>query len=597
MRKFITVIVAFTILFLNLLPVSASAQSTGNWLRGNRDERSEKTWIDTSRWENRRVEVESARPARYENKTVIVSNSRTEIRVIPEVRENRNRWIPPVMDRRWGEISPAVSEQGFWRTENIPAVTRQRRVITRYAQAAQMGWIDFVRISGYWEYFIHVITPPRTETRTIPAVTEQRTRTIAAVTERRWFVTQEAQPARYSWMNVVITPGRTETRWIPAVTREERYQVTISFTFTERVRVSDGRWTLEARWTLNGFSFFPVWIPPVYQNVTRTGTRTEWRTRTVVVTPGRNETVWIPPVTEWRNVRVAAPVPERGEWRNVVVTPQRTETYTFVIAPSRTETRTIPAVTEQRSRWIPPVMDRRWGEVVPAVSEQGHWVTDIITPARTENTWVVTRAAQSAQFGWIDFERVPGRTENYSVVIAPATTVTDHIPAVTRIDRVQVEAARPARYEDRTEFVRDGRYENITGNVVLKRDREYVFTSLRRPPNRSHDMSINVKHNINVAVTNISAVHVVERFRNLGQMHVVPVSSTTRPDGSIDLHFNYERPGTAESTLYVRLHLANDGLIVVQADIPINGLSFTERTSAPPLRFEAAISREGVLDF
>jgi len=337
-----------------------------------------------------------------------------------------------------------------------------------------------------------------------------------------------------------------------------------------------------------------------FTRITHSSTRTVWRTRTVVVTPARNETVWIPPVTEWRNVQTRAAQPAVFGWRDVVVAAGRNETFTHVISVARTETITIPAVTEQRTRWIPPVMGTRWGEISPAVTEQGHFVTDIVIAARTEHNWIVTQAARPAVpavMGWRDVTVASGRSENYSVVIAPATVVTDHIPAVTRVDRVQVEAFRPAVYENRNEFVRDGRYENITGNVVLERDREYVFTSLRRPPNRSHDMSINVRHNVNVPVTNISAVHVVDRFRNLGQMHVVPVSSTTRPDGTIDLHFNYTRPGTADSTLYVRLHLAGGGVVEVEADIPINGLSFTERSNAPPLRFEAAVEKQGRLDF
>ena len=600
MVKIFTIILTLTILFLSILPVGASAQSNGNWLRGNRDGMGERTWIDTSRWETRLVQVEAATPARYEDRTIVVSNARTETRVIPEVRENRTRLIPPVTERRWVEIQsaiPAVSEQGFWRTDDIPAVTRQRWVVTRAAQLAVMGTITYTRTAGRNETYTHTVSAART----IPAVTEQRIRWIPPVTVSRWVEIQAAQPAQFTRMEVVLQPGRTETRWVPAVTRVESYQVTVSFTFTERVRVSEGRidW---ARVILNNIVgvgntvLQPIWIPPVYQNVTRTGTRTETRTRTVVVTPGRNETVWIPPVTEWRNVQTRAAQPAVFGWRDVVVAAGRNETYTHTVSAART----IPAVTEQRTRWIPPVMGTRWGEISPAVTEQGNFVTDIVTAARTERNWVVTQAARPAVpavMGWRDVTVAPSRSENYIVVIAPATVVTDHIPAVTRVDSVQVEAFRPARYEDRNEFVRDGRYEIITGNVVLERDREYVFTSLRRPPNRTHDMSMNVSHDLNVAVTNISAVHVVDRFRNLGQMHTVPVSSATRPDGSVDLHFNYARPGTDDSTLYVRLHLANGGFVEVEADIPINGLSFTERSNAPPLRFEAAIEKRGRLDF
>jgi len=566
----------------------------------------ERTWIDTSRWETRRVQVEVARPARYEDRTIVVSNARTETRVIPEVRENRTRWIPPVTDRRWVEIQsaiPAVSEQGFWRTDTIPAVTRQRWVVTRAFQPAVMGNISYVRTPGFNETFTHVVSPARTETRTIPAVTEQRTRWVAPVTERRWVETQAAQPAQFTRMEVVLQPGRTETRHIPAVTREERFRDVEVITWTEVMRSSEFASLVSSGRLPSTFVSATAILPVInhgFTRITHSSSRTVWRTRTVIVTPAKTETVRIPPVTEWRNVQTRPAQPAVFGWRDVAVTAGRNETFTHVISPARTETITIPAVTEQRTRWIAPVMGTRWGEVTPAVIEQGHFVTDTITPTRTEHNWIVTQAARPAVpavYAWRDVVLTPSRTDNYSVVVAPATVAIDHIPAVTRVDRVQVEAFRPARYEDRTEFVRDGRYEAITGNVVLERDREYVFTSLRRPPDRSHDMSVNVKHNINVPVTNISAVHVVDRFRNLGQIHVVPVSFSTRPDGSIDLHFNYTRPGTADSTLYVRLHLAGGGVVEIEADIPINGLSFTERTNAPPLRFEAAIEKRGRLDF
>jgi len=363
-------------------------------------------------------------PGFNEQFTHVISPARTEQITIPAVTEQRTRWVPPVMGTRWGEISPAVSEQGFWRTDSIPAVTRQRWVVTRAAQSAVMGNIPYVRTQGFNETFTHIVSPARTEQRTIPAVTEQRTRQIPAVTERRWVETQAAQPAQFTRMEVITRAGRTETRGIPAVTREERYRDIEVITWWERVRVSEGGWFAYPDGTFRRRQ-------PQYQNVMRTATREVWRTRTVVVSPARNETVWIPPVTEWRNVQTRAAQPAVFGWRDFVVTPARTEQFTHVISPARTEQVTIPAVTEQRTRWVPPVMGTRWGEITPAVSEQGHWVTDIITPARTEQTWVVTRAAQPAVMGNISYVRTHGFNETFTHVISPARTEQVTIPAVT----------------------------------------------------------------------------------------------------------------------------------------------------------------------
>jgi len=132
--------------------------------------------------------------------------------------------------------------------------------------------------------------------------------------------------------------------------------------------------------------------------------------------------------------------------------------------------------------------------------------------------------------------------------------------------------------------------------VTIERDREYVFTSLRRPQGREYDLSITVRSNLNAAVVGVNAIHSIERFNNMGLMGIVPASIDNLPDGSFVLNFNYSRPGTANSLVHITLNLDNGESVSLQTHIPVNGLSFTERTNAPALRFEAT-EIEGVFNF
>ena len=130
----------------------------------------------------------------------------------------------------------------------------------------------------------------------------------------------------------------------------------------------------------------------------------------------------------------------------------------------------------------------------------------------------------------------------------------------------------------------------VSGSVTIERDREHVFTSLRRPQGKEYDLSITIRSNLNAAVVGVNAIHSIERFNNMGLMGIVPASIDNLPDGSFVLNFNYSRPGTANSLVHITLNLDNGEFVEVQSYIPVNGLTFTEQIHAPVLRFESTTS-------
>jgi len=134
----------------------------------------------------------------------------------------------------------------------------------------------------------------------------------------------------------------------------------------------------------------------------------------------------------------------------------------------------------------------------------------------------------------------------------------------------------------------------LRGNVTLEREQPYVFTELRRPAGTDYDMSVIIRHNLNRAVTGVRAEHVIERFQGQGRMNITPVV-VPFPDGTWRLRFIYPRPGNENSTLRVWLDLAGGGVVEIHGNIPVNGITFTERTDLPPPQFLAARARVGTL--
>jgi len=115
-----------------------------------------------------------------------------------------------------------------------------------------------------------------------------------------------------------------------------------------------------------------------------------------------------------------------------------------------------------------------------------------------------------------------------------------NLPAVTRVE---------------TEWSESGYFESLAGTITVERDREYVLTQRWRASHRTHDMGITLTYSLNRAVTGVHAVHVLDRYQQMGQLFIHPVSRASQPGRTV-LNFNYAHPGQVTSTLFITLHFA-----------------------------------------
>jgi len=538
----------------------------------------EQVWIPpVTRTET--VQISPAVPPVVSTQEVIVTPARTEVITIPavtriervqihpgrpEIWEDWRFPLPPVW--RWFEYAPAIPPVYEYRTvvvtpaQTIPAVTDRRWVQTSPAVAGRAA-------QGRWETV--VVRPATTVTHRVwtwdcPVLGSLGTgrwvywtEPIPAVTETRWVETSPAVPARPAqghWETVVISPART----IPAVTR------------TERVQVSPGR-PAQGEWRL---------VPGGYE-VRRTLVQTAWppiyEEREVVVTPARTETVVVPAVTRTETIVLVPGVPARYETRETVITPGRwdsvwmppvTRTETVQVSPgvpARYEERTETLPGRFENVWVPPVTEWRLVEVSPAVEgrpAQGFW--ELVTPDPSRTTrWVETSPAVPAE----------GRYED--VVVTPAIT----IPAVTRTETV---------------WTQSGHWQTLAGTITVERDREFVLTHRWRPDYKAFDMALTLTYALNREVIGVQAVHILDRFQGMGQMVVHAASIMGGPRGHI-IGFNYTHPGQPSSTVHIVLHFAGGETFRLELQVPVNGITVTQRRGVGPLDLQRAVARVGTL--
>ncbi len=199
-----------------------------------------------------------------------------------------------------------------------------------------------------------------------------------------------------------------------------------------------------------------------------------YETRTVVVAAGHT----VPAVTTRQWVQTSPAVAGRaaqGHWVTVVVTPARTETRT---------TATQRWVTGSPGTGTP-------SQPPPMPGMRGAWVTiysviEVTIPAVTEPRWVVTSpavAARDAQGHWTTVVTSPARwvppvTTTERVQISPAVQAQGRFVttpgAVTVIGQLLVSAERAAVYEERTVIVTPGRTEIIRIPVVTAMERVQI---------------------------------------------------------------------------------------------------------------------------
>ncbi|MBT9177544.1 MAG: hypothetical protein DDT20_01878 [Firmicutes bacterium] len=496
----------------------------------------------TQRW----VQTAPAIPARYEQRTVVITPATT---------------VPAVTKQQWVQTAaavPAREAQGHWTT----VVTRREELVPYQLSFRPEDFIClrprtiFVHVRGYSIPVLVSLPSIPLYTGRWPFVITVWV-TIPAATEQRWVQTAAAVPARAAqgyWTTVVITPART----IPAVTRTETVQVS-------PFRPAEGHW---------------VTVPGGYRVVGRILIRPEqaavYEERTVIVSPGRMETVWVPPVTRTETVVISPGAPAEYRVTETVVTPGRWEN-TWIPPVTRTETveispavpptyetveETIPGRFERV--WIPAVTETRLVEVAPAVAgqpAQGHWEPVI---SRRTSRWVETSPA------------MPATGEYREIVVSPART----LPAVTTTETI---------------WSPSGHWESLRGTIMVERDRELVFTERWRAANRQYDMGITLTYSLNRKVVRVQAVHVLNRYQNMGQLHVRPAMQSSIPGRTV-MGFIYRHPGQVTSTLFIRLHFAGGETFQVEMQIPVNGITVTQRTGLGSEAFNRAVARVGTIN-
>jgi len=224
---------------------------------------------------------------------------------------------------------------------------------------------------------------------------------------------------------------------------------------------------------------------------------------------------------------------------------------------------TIPGRWE--NTWVPPVVESRWVEGAAATvgrPAQGHFVAVIPDPNLRTTRWVETSPAVAAQGEW------------QNVVVFPAV----NLPAVTRVETVWSES---------------GYWESLAGTITVKRDRKYVLTQRWRASDRQHDMGITLTYNLNRDVIGVHAVHVLDRYQQMGQLFIHPVSRASQPRRTV-LNFNYAHPGQVTSTLFITLHFAGGETFQFEMQIPVNGIVVTQQ-SGQVLELARAAAQEGTI--
>lgn len=575
----------------------------------------ESVWMPPTT-QTRLVRVAEAIPPVTETRVVATHPGRWEEVWVPPVTRTEtirvSPGIPPITGTREVIVSPARSE-----VRTIPAVTRTERVLIHPGREAV--WEE--RTTGGREHWRWV------ETRAaVPAVHETRevevspARTIPAVTRSVWVQTAPAQPAKAAeghWEPVSAPPpqgyhpeddigggggggggfggGRTggggaggtwgpQLRWVqtspaePAVPAQGYWDtVEISpareipaVTQMQTVLVSPGvpaeggMQLVTTGGTTQRILVVPE-QPPIYDN------------REVVVSPATTEIVMIPAVTRTETVELSPGVPARyetretvekpGEWEQVWVSP-RTETITVEVSPgvaARYEERTETLPGRYENVRVPPVTEMRLVEVSPAVearTAEGRWELVTADPNRTTR-WVETSPAVAAQ----------GRYED--VVVSPAVV----LPAVTRTETV---------------WEQSGHWQSLAGTITVERDREFVLTHRWRPDYQAFDMVLTVTHALNREVTGIQAVHVLDRFQGMGQMFVYPTAIPGGPNRH-GFGFTYTHPGQPSSTVHITLHFAGGETFRFEMQIPVNGITVTQRRGVGPLDLQRAVARVGTI--
>ena len=378
-----------------------------------------------------------------------------------------------------------------------------------------------------------------------------------------------------------VTSGywTTQQVWVPEQGHWEKYWVDTSRWETRQVWVQSGYWDTRQVWVdTSHYETRKVWVDTSHWETRKVWVDTShWEYRKVWVESGywKTEKVW---------------VPEKGHWEPPV------PPYGFVDWKTRHWVVDVPAHWEYKRVWV----DTSHFEIQKVWVKDGYWKTEKVWVKsgywKTEKVWV--------QSGYWKTERVWVDTSHWE---AQRVWVQDgywaqrwvvDVPGHYETRQVWVDTSHWETYK---EWVKSGYWDEVHGTISVSKTPQYVFTNKHTLPDGSVcDMTLNISYALNKKVTNIRAVHVVNRYQNKGVLYVEPYSVTKNvggTSGSAVLKFQYEKPGDENSTLHVYFDLEGGGSFEIQMNIPINGIYADSKFNIPDPAFKKSVKDSEVITF
>jgi hypothetical protein len=251
---------------------------------------------------------------------------------------------------------------------------------------------------------------------------------------------------------------------------------------------------------------------------------------------------------------------------------------------------------EYRKVWV----DTSHWEVQKVWVQSGYWKTEKVWVKsgywKTEKVWVKSGYWKTEKV-WVDTSHWETQRVWVQDGYWAQKWVVD-VPAHYETRQVWVDTSHWETYK---EWVKSGYWDEVHGTISVSKTPQYVFTNKHTLPDGSVcDMTLNVSYALNKKVTNIRAIHVVNRYQNKGVLYVEPYSTVKNvggTSGSAVLKFQYEKPGDENSTLHVYFDLEGGGSLEIQMSIPINGIYADSKFNIPDPVFKKSIKDSEVITF
>ncbi|MDI3519674.1 MAG: hypothetical protein PWQ34_1821, partial [Caldanaerobacter sp.] len=251
---------------------------------------------------------------------------------------------------------------------------------------------------------------------------------------------------------------------------------------------------------------------------------------------------------------------------------------------------------EYRKVWV----DTSHWEIRKVWVKSGYWKTERVWVKsgywKTEKVWVKS-GYWTTQRVWVDTSHWETQRVWVQDGYWAQRWVVD-VPGRYETRQVWVDTSH---WETYREWIKSGYWDEVHGTISVSKTPQYVFTNKHTLPDGSVcDMTLNISYELNKKVTNIRAIHVVNRYQNKGVLYVEPYSTVKNvggTSGSAVLKFQYEKPGDENSTLHVYFDLEGGGSFEIQMNIPINGIYADSKFNIPDPVFKKSVKDSEVITF